>query len=367
MIKVFNKSKVYVCCFRHIITGGVELAHQLVSVLNDNNVDAYVVYVDDKGDIVNADIPKEYAQYNVKVSSTIENNTKNVLVMFEAVFHIYRRFKKCQLIFWWLSVDNFYTCSSHFLSLKDYFKRGIKEGFYQFFKRIYRLIVKQKNTFTGNFSLKELSKTNSLNCYQSVYAQQFLLKHNFSEVLPLSDYIHTDFTPDRNKISREDKILYNPKKGLAFTQKIQKATPHLKWVKLQGMSRAELQEQFQTSKLYIDFGNHPGKDRIPREAAINGCCVLTNQRGSAKYFEDIAIPRKFKINDSKISRKEIINKIEEVLVDYNSCNKEFEFYRKRILEEKSIFESQVKHIFNIEDVSIDESVSVLEILKFEPF
>jgi len=43
-------------------------------------------------------------------------------------------------------------------------------------------------------------------------------------------------------------------------------------------------------KLYVDFGKHPGKDRMPREAAVHGCCIITGRRGAAGNPFDIPIP-----------------------------------------------------------------------------
>ena len=30
-------------------------------------------------------------------------------------------------------------------------------------------------------------------------------------------------------------------------------------------------------KLYIDFGGFPGKDRLPREAVMHDCCIITGK------------------------------------------------------------------------------------------
>ena len=51
------------------------------------------------------------------------------------------------------------------------------------------------------------------------------------------------------------------------------------------MTPEQVVDLMSESKVYIDFGNHPGKDRIPREAVINGCCVITGVRGSARFKE----------------------------------------------------------------------------------
>ncbi|KAL3809235.1 hypothetical protein ACHAXA_005283 [Cyclostephanos tholiformis] len=45
---------------------------------------------------------------------------------------------------------------------------------------------------------------------------------------------------------------------------------------------------------YIDFGPHPGMDRLPREAALAGCIVITNREGAAAHDEDVPLPQEFK-------------------------------------------------------------------------
>ena len=87
-------------------------------------------------------------------------------------------------------------------------------------------------------------------------------------------------------------MLYNPKKGIEFTRQLIEAAPDLNWVPLENMSNEEVRGKLKTSKVYIDFGDHPGKDRFPREAAISGCCVITGKRGSAAY-DDVPIPEDF--------------------------------------------------------------------------
>ena len=48
--------------------------------------------------------------------------------------------------------------------------------------------------------------------YQSHYAQYHLYSKGFSRVLPLSDFINTEFETSLN-VQKEDIILYNPSKG----------------------------------------------------------------------------------------------------------------------------------------------------------
>lgn len=64
------------------------------------------------------------------------------------------------------------------------------------------------------------------------------------------------------------------------------------------------------SMVYIDFGNHPGKDRIPREAALRNCIVMTNKSGSAANDIDIPIPAEYKF--SEFNTYEVFSRINMV-------------------------------------------------------
>ena len=66
------------------------------------------------------------------------------------------------------------------------------------------------------------------------------------------------------------------------------------FIPIQGMSSIEVANLLESAKIYIDFGNHPGKDRLPREAVLSGCCIITNSKGSAKNSVDICISKKYK-------------------------------------------------------------------------
>ena len=97
--------------------------------------------------------------------------------------------------------------------------------------------------------------------------------------------------------------------------------------------------------MYIDFGNHPGKDRFPREAAMCGCCVITGKRGSARYFEDVPVADEFKFDENNKSLEKIISKIRCCLDDYENQVIKFEKYRDMIKGEYDVFQKDVKKIF----------------------
>lgn len=98
---------------------------------------------------------------------------------------------------------------------------------------------------------------------------------------------------------------------------------------------------------YIDFGNHPGMDRLPREAAINGCCIMTGVQGAADNEIDIPIPRSYKFDETKHSLEDIIKRIREILLNYDEHVNSFALYRERIIKEESEFYKQINQLFQL--------------------
>ena len=97
------------------------------------------------------------------------------------------------------------------------------------------------------------------------------------------------------------------------------------------------------SKLYIDFGNHPGKDRMPREAAICGCCVITGRRGAAANDIDVLIPSKYKFQDTDFDA--ISSQMDHVMKNFDTCTVDFISYRDRISNEEDSFKEEIKSCF----------------------
>ena len=126
-----------------------------------------------------------------------------------------------------------------------------------------------------------------------------------------------------------------------------KAAPDLKFIPLQNLSRAALQEILSGSALYIDFGNHPGMDRLPREAAVNGCCIITGRQGAAQNDIDIPIPVEYKFDERTASVQGITQQIRSILADYESHTIHFETYRNRIKREQETFYKQIDNLFQL--------------------
>ena len=137
---------------------------------------------------------------------------------------------------------------------------------------------------------------------QSYYALEYLARQGI-QGLPLFDYTapeHASAAAEAGRAARQDRILY-PMRGRWFTDWLKRWAPDLPWQEISGFTPEQVQSLFLTSKLYVDFGRHPGKDRMPREAAALGCCIITGQRGAAGNWFDIPIPISYKFRNSRMN------------------------------------------------------------------
>lgn len=294
-------------CPANLATGGTQLLHQLAAELNKHDgVNATMVYVTQNREYADDPVPDEYKCYGLpyKINRVfVANYVKNYVIFPEIyVDFIYNEaFVNCTKIIYWESVDN-------------YFAHSTVESFHKI-------------------------PRDTICLSQSEYATEFLSIAGFTNILPVSDYIDQDYlTEDIGAYEREDIVLYNPKKDLGLVRILRAVMPETKFIPLINMTKAEMIDTMRKAKLYIDFGNHPGKDRIPREAAACGCCLLVGKIGSAAYYGDMDIPRYCKCDFDFAEAK---SRIEFLLSTYSNRIDEFKEYRREIFKERSRFEREV--------------------------
>jgi hypothetical protein len=166
----------------------------------------------------------------------------------------------------------------------------------------------------------------------------------------LSDVVFSKAITSRG-LERQNIVVYNPEKGLDITRRIMKhSDEQILWIPLQGMPPAQVVELFHGAKLYIDFGNHPGRDRLPREAALSGCCILVGENGSAANSDDMPIPQKYKIPKNEIGNYPIIcSRIQHIISNFDKLNNDFIPYLDWIKRQKSNFIEEVSFVFQPEN------------------
>ena len=289
-----NFRRLYIILPR-VSSGGPELGHQLVDNLRGKGLQAFVVYIDENGIIRSSKLMEQYAMYNVAIANEIEDSPENILVLPETLYNFAREYTKIRIYCWWMSVDKFIASDLHRVPIQWYSQ-----------KSIFKNIRKNLHVALWHLPLKRYDilgylrgqKERVIHLYQSEYAHQFIVKHNLGTCAPLSDYINRELIPnyeiDRSK--KENIVLYNPAKGLAFTQKVITLLPEYNFVPLKNLTREQLKDCFDKAKLYIDFGNFPGKDRLPREAVLHACCIITGRLGASAYHEDVPIRDEYKFD-----------------------------------------------------------------------
>ena len=323
-------------CPPHVRTGGPEAIHQLGRALLDLGHDARILYINSLGDLIPNEgrivapeivdpMPPEYAHYGVPRAANLENEPEDLLIFPEIWPDIFRIGLRLKLAMWWLSIDN---------GLENVARLG---------------------------GLEVLRTLPCTHLCQSHYAMAYLARNGISG-LPLFDYTSPDYVaqaanPALGGQARDARVLY-PARGRAFGEWLKLIAPDIECLELQGFSPAEMTQLFLTSRLYVDFGHHPGKDRMPREAAVLGCCVITGQRGAAENSFDIPIPAAYNFDDAQAMREvDLLLTIRNVLKDYEHRTADFGVYRQIIAGEPIMFLAQTAQIFGGRLVAAPEAAA----------
>lgn len=323
---------IYVVCPSGVKTGGTELLHQLVNELNKCKLRAKIAYTKR----IDNPTPQPFKIYVDEYCfiDEIGDDSNTIIILPETFISYLFVFNRAFVAVWWLSVDNYMK----YASIKSAYRtRGIA-GVCGYFKN--------KAWWKPEYPIGKINKRIKMNLAQSYYAIDFLKKNGFENIVYLSDYINIDYISNSKIDSeRNNIVLYNPVKGKKFTKHLILADNSLVWKPLIGMTNDEVRQCLETCKVYVDFGNHPGKDRFPREAAICGCCVITGERGAAGFYKDIPIDDKYKFDDKRKEYDRIINEIKYCFNNFSRAQKDFEKYREMIRDEPAKFASDVKKIF----------------------
>lgn len=333
-IDVYKDTKIFVVCPARFATGGPELLHQLVYKMRKLGYNAAMYYyptgLDDP-------IHPFYKHYENPYASEIEDTYDNILVVPEVRTDMIYLYKNIREIIWWLGVEPF---PRYPLSLKKL------SGW----KRLIKNFLKDLSDPHWCYNFENIEKLQHL--VQSENARSYLLSKGVGQnkIDRLSDYINPVFISEQlsNKaVRKEDIVVFNPLKGYEFTEKIMKRSKGIKFVPIMNMSPKEVAELLLRAKVYIDFGTHSGKDRLPREAAISQCCVIVRKTGTARFLEDMPLPEEFKIDTEKVAIKEVAEKIRYTLENYDNEIQKFREYRDFIIQEEKNFEEDIKRIFRI--------------------
>ena len=321
-MEIYANTTIYIASIPRAVSGGPELLHQLCSDLLRRGLDARLWYPTDDP----TPEPTVYRKYHVPYTTTINPSPENILIFPETMAEVYPRLEGIRKVLWWLSVDNYMGHLKYLLETQmDYFLcHTLRQALY---------------VFSPDAQMEHW--------VQSEYARRYVRLNGVpdAQVHFVGDYLqsgtHIGLSGGGLKTSRNDIIAYNPRKGMEFTKELMAAAPDLAWTPIEDMTAAEVHDLLSRAKVYIDFGNHPGQDRIPREAAAAGCCIITGQRGAAANDIDIPIPSSYKFPDDPQAIPAILACLRACLADYEGHIDDFAGYRAMIAGQKAKFRQDI--------------------------
>lgn len=182
----------------------------------------------------------------------------------------------------------------------------------------------------------------STHIFQSEYARAQAQVFGYDGLL-VSDYtVDTDIKPV-DWVERTYDICYLPRKAIGADALINEINSHYNVAKLDGLSSEETLEIVANSRIFIDFGTHPGKDRIPREATMLNCIPIIRNAGAAKVLQDVPIPDYLKpATDLFLLKDHLVNLIRIVIENHQNILSELIPYRSLIANEKTLFLAQTE-------------------------
>ncbi len=355
--KLYKNSEIFILCPANVDTGGPMCLHQLADKLRKKfKRKVYMNYFPTK---LKTPIHKNYRHLKIPFKRKILDFRRNVLIIpeFYEAIEISKKYRNIQKGLWWLSVD-FYLFHRFIYKNHSILRSIIKIPY-----KIVYLINQISFYYFGNLSLYRYLKliylnipfynvfkikNIDINLSHSEYQFKTLKNKNIKSVY-LSDSINNKYFAASKRISLKSKkniICYNPRKSSAFFDRFIKLNSDIKFIPLTGLNLNQLITILSKSKIYMDFGFHPGQDRLPREAAILKNCIITNKEGSAAIFQDVPIADEFKFNERKSSHEKIRVKIDQIFDSFPKELKKFERYRKFLHSQEKKYVSQIANLFD---------------------
>lgn len=333
MLKISDSTTFYIVCPANYASGGPEDLHQMALALKETGKKVFMHYLNYDQEKFSSPVHKEYEHYDIPYCEKIENSALNVMI-FPETFSIFiweKNYSKIQKVIWWLSVSNF------FASLKAW-EENFKEN-----------PPKLKHRLLGKIKLptiRNVKKSKVSHLAHSYFSVDFLQKNGIKTIGKISGYMEDMFLTGKDYTSeKKDIVTYNAVKNKDFLENIKKITPEIHWLPMINMTLDEVADCMKSAKVYVDFGHHPGREKMPREACLLDCCLIIGKEGSAAYKEDVPIKDEYHFEKTEQNIPLIVEKIKDCLANYDSKIKDFSNYKSELLEEKKVFYEKINQIF----------------------
>lgn len=307
-------------------SGGPTSLHMLANTLKGFGVDVYMVYFARR---INSFLEKGAYEHNIPIVTSIEDSPDNILVVPEIYANLLGRFRNIRKAIWWLSFDNyFFTIEGWRGKLNNTILH--KFGFYlcgQLDDDIWHLA---QGNYVYRRLLKLIGDPSRIDLLETPMDEEFLMQE-----VSLGE--------------KEDLIVYNPSKGVNFIRRVitkfQRVMPGVSVIPLEGFSKEELVDILRRSKVFLQFGYFPGRERLPREAVLLGNVLLLGGKGAVWDDVDFPIDRMYKFHTFLWNIPSVVDMLKKAVVYWDKFEKDFDKFRSVLRNQKSVFLKQVKRIF----------------------
>lgn len=288
------KHPAYIPVFRALLKQGAVLAQMTLKVEESQNTVG------------------EYSHYQVKAFDGQLFQEETVIIIPETYLWMLPLLSGLRVLVWWLSVDNAFEALSR---------------------------------INCNLLRAPLVR----HAVQSAYASDFVRALGL-KASPLSDYTVVDkreapglaARPVRAAINTGAKV--NAQDLEQVMQRLRQQCPEVDIVPIASLGRQQVYAAFSTSRLYIDLGNFPGKDRMAREALLLGANILIHRAGAGAHADDFAVPETYRPLAHEAGH--IAQLATHMLLNPMVHAAQFERARSWVRQEKIIFEGEVLQTFS---------------------
>jgi hypothetical protein len=111
------------------------------------------------------------------------------------------------------------------------------------------------------------------------------------------------------------------------------------------MTRDQITQTLSNTKVFLDFGHHPGKDRVPREAALCGAIPVIRREGAARFEQDVPLPSSLLVETDVFFDNEALKaKLVSVIEAADTYQPVLEEYCNWIRDEGRRFDDELKEL-----------------------
>jgi hypothetical protein len=300
---------VYIYVLRGQRSGGLEALHQLAHELMALGVEARLVASPES-----RGLPEEpaYAGYGCTYAEAIPDSPSSVVVVPEIAISVLADYPRSRKAIWWLSVDFGEPYNDH--------------------------------PWTSTERLRALIR-DSHHCAQSEYARVEIARRERVTLQMLSDYTVFSGGAAHGSDDGPGSVAYNALRGGELTDLVRAKATHLAWRPIENLSRSGVDDLLRRTTVYLDLGSHPGKDRIPREAALAGCVVVVGRTGSAAYDEDVPLAGDHKVDLDRAADEvanDVAARLDRIVADPAPHREAQRGYVDRIRREREVFRQEVE-------------------------